>query len=413
MPLKVVPLAELVEFRRGLTYKKSDEVTFSSNAVLRANNVDLGTGSLDLADVRFISDEVSVPASKKIAADSLLICTASGSRSHLGKVAYIEDDFDYAFGGFMGLIVPGPQVLGKFLYYLTRSNLYSSFIDSLSAGANINNLRFSDLGRLGVPVPPLEEQERIVAVLDQAFAALDRARAQAEANLADSVALFDRFLSHEISAIGKTCARPNSAGVNIKLMKDIVTFHNGDRGKNYPNKSEYVISGVPWINTGHIREDGTLSEEKMNFISEAKFNQLGGGKTKPGDLVFCLRGATIGKTAFVGRYSPGAVASSLMIIRPGKDILDKYAYYFLTSELGKSEIGRFIGGAAQPNLAGKSVGEFNVPLPSVEEQRRIVERIGAVQRSVEKSRHCYLKKLQDIANLRQSLLQKAFSGQLT
>jgi type I restriction enzyme S subunit len=309
----------------------------------------------------------------------------------------------------MGLIPDASALDENYLFHWMKAQDLYEF----SNKANPPSITQSAVRDWPISVPPLEEQKRIVAVLDQALAALDRARAHAEANLADAVELFDRYLSHEMSGIRRASGIPNSSGADIRLMKDIVTFHNGDRGKNYPNKSEYVVAGIPWINTGHIMEDGSLSEEKMNFISEAKFKQLGGGKTEVGDLVFCLRGATIGKTAFVGPYSPGAVASSLMIIRPGKEIVDKYAYYFLTSELGKSEIRRFIGGAAQPNLAGKSVGEFNVPLPSIEEQKRIVERIGAVQRNVEKSKRRYQQKLGDLANLRQSLLQKAFSGELT
>lgn len=106
-----VPLGDLVEFRRGLTYRKADEVAHSSNAVLRANNVDLSSGSLDLSDIRFISDEIEVPENKRIVPESLLICTASGSRSHLGKVAYIESETGYAFGGFMGLLVPKEHVV--------------------------------------------------------------------------------------------------------------------------------------------------------------------------------------------------------------------------------------------------------------------------------------------------------------
>ena len=169
------PLSEVVEFRRGLTYKKSDEVDFSDNAVLRANNVDRDTGALNLDDVRYIDPAIQIPEKKLVHPQSLLICTASGSKAHLGKVALIQSDRRFAFGGFMGLLVPSNQLDAKFLFYLTRSRRYDDHISSLSDGANINNLKFKDFGQLLVPIPPLEEQKRIVAVLDQAFAALDRA----------------------------------------------------------------------------------------------------------------------------------------------------------------------------------------------------------------------------------------------
>ncbi len=140
------PLAEWVQFQRGLTYKKSDEVPFSGNAVLRANNIDRLTGMLNLEEIRYIRDDVEVHDRLKVRAGSLLICTASGSKSHLGKVALIEEALDFAFGGFMGLLIPNPGLDPRYLFYVTRSSLYDDFIDSLSDGANINNLKFSDLG---------------------------------------------------------------------------------------------------------------------------------------------------------------------------------------------------------------------------------------------------------------------------
>ncbi|ECP0015627.1 restriction endonuclease subunit S, partial [Salmonella enterica] len=109
----------------------------------------------------------------------------------------------------------------------------------------------------------------------------------------------------------------------------ISEFINGDRGSNYPNKNEYVVHGIPWINTGHIEKNGTLSITDMNFITEKKFNELRSGKIQSGDLVYCLRGATFGKTAFVKPYESGAIASSLMIIRPFIREMGEYIYNYL------------------------------------------------------------------------------------
>lgn len=125
-------------------------------------------------------------------------------------------------------------------------------------------------------------------------------------------------------------------------------FINGDRGSNYPNKNEYVSQGIPWINTGHIEKNGTLTVTEMNFITEGKFNELRSGKIQKGDLVYCLRGATFGKTAFVIPYETGAIASSLMIIRPFITEMGGYIYNYLTSPFGRSQIYRFDNGSAQP-----------------------------------------------------------------
>lgn len=163
-------------------------------------------------------------------------------------------------------------------------------------------------------------------------------------------------------------------------LGQIAELINGDRGKNYPNKNEYVAAGIPWINTGHIKPDGTLTQHQMNFISREKFESLNSGKIESGDLVYCLRGATFGKTAFVTPYKEGAIASSLMIIRPIIFNLSRFLYYYLISPLGRSQIFRFDNGTAQPNLSANSVGLFSYPLPPLQEQNRIADKIEELMR---------------------------------
>jgi type I restriction enzyme S subunit len=157
-------------------------------------------------------------------------------------------------------------------------------------------------------------------------------------------------------------------------LGNIAQFINGDRGKNYPNKSEYVEKGIPWINTGHIKPNGTLSTTKMNYITKEKFDILRGGKIKDGDLVYCLRGATFGKTAFVTPYNIGAIASSLMIIRLYFLDLGQFTYRFLISNEGRKQLLRFDNGSAQPNLSANKVKLYLYPLPPLSEQKAIVEK---------------------------------------
>ncbi|EDZ1548546.1 restriction endonuclease subunit S [Salmonella enterica subsp. enterica serovar Luke] len=155
----------------------------------------------------------------------------------------------------------------------------------------------------------------------------------------------------------------------------ISEFINGDRGSNYPNKNEYVVHGIPWINTGHIEKNGTLSITDMNFITEKKFNELRSGKIQSGDLVYCLRGATFGKTAFVKPYESGAIASSLMIIRPFIREMGEHIYDYLISPFGRSQIFRFDNGSAQPNLSANSVMLYAFACPPLQEQFRIHKKI--------------------------------------
>jgi len=159
-------LGEVCNFHRGLTYSKKDEVDYSSNIVLRANNIDLTTSSLTFTELKYIDQRIDIPSCKKVKKGSLLICTASGSKSHLGKVALINADYQYAFGGFMGQLTPQKSIDSKYFFYVLTSSEYKEFITRLSDGVNINNLRFDALSEFPIPLPPLPEQKSIVAKLD-------------------------------------------------------------------------------------------------------------------------------------------------------------------------------------------------------------------------------------------------------
>ena len=278
-------------------------------------------------------------------------------------------------------------------------------IFELGKGSAQKNLDVPAFRQIDIIIPDnIADQQRIVAILDEAFDGIATARANAEQNLQNARAIFESHLQAVFSQRGE--------GWVEKLLGDVCEFENGDRGKNYPNRHEYVESGIPWINTGHIQPDGTLSMEEMHFISREKFDSLRSGKIRPGDLVYCLRGATLGKTALVTPLNEGAVASSLVILRPSPILHSRFLYFFLTSPAGQGLISGFRNGAAQPNLGARSVAKYPISLPPIDEQERLLTRIGDFRDEAKRLESLYQRKIDALDGLKKSLLNQTFSGNL-
>ena len=254
---------------------------------------------------------------------------------------------------------------------------------------------------LEIPLPPLAEQRRVVARIEELSAQIHEARTLRKQAAEEAEALTAR----EAAKIF------NEDFPKVRLG-NVSEFINGDRGKNYPNKVEYVQEGVPWINTGHIEPDGSLSLRWMHYLTREKFDSLRSGKVRPGDLVYCLRGATLGKTAIITQFDEGAVASSLVIIRPSTELDSRFAYWFLISPLGREQIFRFDNGSAQPNLSANNVKKYWIPLPSLPEQRRIVAELDALQAEVDALKRLQAGTAAELAALLPALLDRAFKGGL-
>ncbi|HQS18453.1 restriction endonuclease subunit S [Reyranella sp.] len=192
-----------------------------------------------------------------------------------------------------------------------------------------------------------------------------------------------KLLKQEVSS--KLFAIPHSW--SWVFANDLWDFENGDRSKNYPSRDQFVDSGIPFINAGHL-VGGRVDLTSMNYISTSKFNQLGGGKLRRGDQLYCLRGS-LGKHALFLHEGEAAIASSLVILRPINHAIVPFLSRYLDSDVAQAMLERFDNGSAQPNLSSANLRNYEVPLPPLAEQHRIVAKVDelmALCDQLEKSR---------------------------
>ena len=180
-------LRDVAGIVRGVTYNKQQEdnaVLSNSIPVLRANNIDLNTNKLVFNDIKFVNNSVRISEKQHLIAGDILICAGSGSKEHIGKATYINDDMpEYTFGGFMSVVrlVDFKRCSSKYLFYVMSSDLFKRYLASNLASTTINNLNSTLLANFIFPVPPLKIQQEIVKILDK-FTQL-QAELQAELDL--------------------------------------------------------------------------------------------------------------------------------------------------------------------------------------------------------------------------------------
>ena len=395
---QIKKLGCLCSFERGLTYSKGDEAAISTKGVLRSNNVDLSSNTLNFDEIKYLKDDIDIPVSKKVKRNSILMCMSNGSKAHLGKVAIIEDDLDYAFGGFMGLLVPAEDaVFPRYFYYALITPIYKSFIKSLSDGANINNLKFADLKEFEIPVPSISEQQRIVALLDAEFAKIDALKANAEKNLQNAKDLFQSALKKELEP---------KEGWITKTLGEVCDVQCGST----PLRSEPLFwenGTYPWFTVDDIREQGRVITDTKQKITKLAWDKL---RVFPANSVLLCCTASVGEYAITTIPLTSNQQFNGLTIKKGIDITPMYLFHFASTL--KEKLLKLSGKATIDFVSGTKVKSIEIAFPPVIDQQSIVARLDALNEKCKTLQANYEKTLSLCDDMKQALLRKAFNGEI-
>ena len=167
----------------------------------------------------------------------------------------------------------------------------------------------------------------------------------------------------------------------LTLKEAELEFIDGDRGINYPKKSELLLEGdCVFLNTGNVRQN-SFDFSNLDFITKEKDNLLRNGKLQRDDIVLTTRG-TVGNVALYSQEVPFSnirINSGMVIIRVNKNFWHPYfVYLFFQSHLFKKQISRLISGSAQPQLPISILETVSIPQLTLDEQKEIIFNIKSI-----------------------------------
>lgn len=362
--------------------------------------------------VNWISISDASASSKLITATKKRIRPEGVSRSRMVKPGDFLLTNSMSFGrpyimGTNGCIHDGWLVLSSkhddvdqdyFFQLLSSDFIYAKF-SKLAAGATVKNLNIDLVSGVEVTFPPLEEQRRIAAILDQAETLRTQRRT--------ALALLDSLTqSLFLDMFGDPVANPKGWPTS-PLADASDEIQIGPFG-SLLHQEDYVPDGIPLINPMHIKE-GQIVPGLDQCITQQKYDELSIYQLKVGDLVMGRRGE-MGRCAIVtAEHGPLMCGTGSLYIRPNATIATAtYLFHVLTSASMKAKLEEFSLGATMPNLNKGIVAGLRISPPPLPLQQTFATRIA----SIEALKATHRRALAALDALFASLQQRAFAGQL-
>ena len=295
----------------------------------------------------------------------------------------------------------------KYLYYITKTDYFKKSLSSYSTGQQ-PNYGYYHYSRIPIPLPPLSEQKRIVNILDKAFAEIAQAKANAEQNLKNAKELFESYLNGIFEKKGDDSASANASA--DKWEEKTFEELSSKIGDGLHGTPKYDESGEYFFINGNNLNDGKIEiKEDTKRINKEEFEKY--KKTLTNNTVLISINGTLGKVAFYNN-EPVILGKSACYINFNDEVNKHYIKYLVKSPLFFKNMGNLSTGATIKNFSLKSMRNYTLPLPSITEQKQIVKKLDQLQAETKKLELVYQQKLDNLEELKKSILQKAFNGEL-
>jgi type I restriction enzyme S subunit len=324
----------------------------------------------------------------------------------MGKVAIVPDGIHKGIINQALLkLAPIQDINANFLKYWMSSPNFQNQILNLSMGVAIKNVAsVKVLKEILIPIPPLPEQKRIVAILDEAFEGIDRAISNTEKNLSNARELFESYLNSIFSQKGE--------GWEEKKLGDIATFRNGlNFTKSSKGESIKIVGVKDFQNHFWIQEDQL---ESVTIDAELKEIDI----LRKGDILTVRSNGNkelIGRCVLAGDiYEKTSHSGFTIRIRiEREDIYPQFIVHYLKSKQLRKQLTESGGGISISSLNQQGLSLIKLSFPIFTKQKAIVANIDELAIETQRLETIYRQKIAALKELKQSILQKAFTGELT
>ena len=361
--IQVVGLGDVADFVRGVTFDKNDQVIEpTSKIVLTADNITL-RGELVIKKQIYLRENIAIDPQKKLRQDDCFICFSSGSLSHIGKIAFIDEDTNYYAGGFMGIIRANNNIMPKYLYYILNTNNIHDIMRQEATGTNIKNLS-NKIESVKIPLPIETLQQKIVAECQK----IDKEALDAKEQIDE--------LQNDINEIVA-----NIDGKSIKLGT-IAQFKNGLNYKKSTQGKSISIVGVAdfkenkspeWDKVQNIKINENVNDSYLLHKNDLVTVRSNGSRELVGRFMFIDKEPEE-RTTFSG--------FSIRVRIVSDEVNSEFLYYLLASANVRQSLTTGSNGANIKSLNQDLLSNLEIPLPSLSEQKGIVDRIGSIETKI-------------------------------
>ena len=353
-------------------------------------------GKIDFKNCLFISEDdfCKLKASSCNPLKNDVLFSKDGT---VGKVSIVDFAADFVVLSSLAILRPSKKLDSYYLAYAMKNPSFLKYAEDKKTGAAIKRVVLRTIKEFHIPLPPLEEQKRIVQKLDGLFAKADKAIALLDESIASASALLPSMLNEvfgELSEKWKLCKFENIAK----------TTSGGTPSRT--NKT-YWGGNIPWLKSGELNDN--IVEKAEEFITDDGLKNSS-AKLFPRDtLLIAMYGATAGKLGFLGFDS--TTNQAICAIFNDKTKTDsKFIYYFLLKERERIVNDSF--GGAQPNISQNYIRNIDIPLPPLNIQTEVVAHLDAVREKSERLSAKLRNQRAELIALKASLLERAFKGEL-